>query len=267
LRVADAATMPVGEVERPPDLPGEPAPVGRVEEEPAQKQGDDGGDTDALKAGEAAASGQASGPPGSLALAKWHGLERQVEFRAQVIAPPGLFNAAIYVAEPAPLADGTPINTAGLGIQVYLTQGDFAPMQEGDWVLVRGNMHSFRGEMEVLAETPEQVWRFDAGAPLLPLPVTIAEVGETLEGRLVTLRGVVVGWQGESILLGDPAQPEAEPVRVTVRSSLDWRRPYVMKGEVWEATGIVSQFARKAPWNGGYRVLARFQHDLARLAP
>lgn len=268
LRVVETATMPVGEVERPPDLPGAPTPVGRVEAWQAEKQGDDDqDDEDALPAGEPAVGGQASGPPGSLALAKWNGLERQVEFRAQVIAPPGLFNAAIYVAEPAVLADGTPANTAGLGIQVYLKQGDFAPMQEGDWVLVRGDMHSFRGEMEVITEAPEQVWRYEAGTPLLPLPVTVAEVGETLEGRLVTLRGVVVGWQGESILLADPAQPEAEPVRVTVRSSLDWRRPYVMKGEVWQATGIVSQFARKAPWNGGYRVLVRFQNDLVRLYP
>jgi hypothetical protein len=175
-----------------------------------------------------------------------------------------LFNAAIYVAEPAPLADGTPTDTAGLGIQVYLKQGEFAPMHEGDWVLVRGAMHSFRGEMEVIAQAPEQVWCYAEGAPLLPLPVEVAEIGEALEGRLVTVRGVVVGWQGESILLADAAQPEAEPVRVTVRSSLGWRRPYVRKGEVWQATGIISQFARKAPWNGGYRVLVRFEADLVK---
>ena len=81
----------------------------------------------------------------------------------------------------------------------------------------------------------------------------------------MTLRGVVVGWQGDSILLGDPAQPEAEPVRITVRSSLGWKRPYVVEGEVWQATGLVSQFAREAPWNGGYRVLVRYTADLVRL--
>ena len=55
-----------------------------------------------------------------------------------------------------------------------------------------------------------------------------------------------------------------EPVRVTVRSSLPWKRPYVKKGQLWQVTGIVSQFAKEAPWNGGYRVLPRYETDLVR---
>ena len=67
---------------------------------------------------------------------------------------------------------------------------------------------------------------------------------------------------GVSIFLADPAQPDAKPVMVTVRSSLGWRRPYVNKGERWQVTGIVSQSAAAAPWNGGYRVLVRYPSDL-----
>ena len=67
------------------------------------------------------------------------------------------------------------------------------------------------------------------------------------------------------LLLKRSGNNSARSLTVTVRSSLDGRRPYVMKGEVWEATGIVSQFARKAPWNGGYRVLVRFQSDLVKI--
>ncbi len=52
---------------------------------------------------------------------------------------------------------------------------------------------------------------------------------------------------------------------MTVRSSLDWKRPYVNKGERWRVTGIVSQFAREHPWNGGYRVLVRYPPDLVRV--
>jgi hypothetical protein len=54
-------------------------------------------------------------------------------------------------------------------------------------------------------------------------------------------------------------------VRVTVRSSLGWKRPYVKLGEVWEVTGLVSQFARAAPWNGGYRILVRWPSDLVKI--
>ena len=55
------------------------------------------------------------------------------------------------------------------------------------------------------------------------------------------------------------------PLRVTVRSSLAWKRPFVYKGEVWQVTGIVSQFALRSPWNGGYRVLPRYVEDLVRI--
>ncbi|MCA9008071.1 MAG: hypothetical protein KDA70_22595, partial [Planctomycetaceae bacterium] len=73
------------------------------------------------------------------------------------------------------------------------------------------------------------------------------------------------GWQGDSIFLSDPADSDAAPVRVTVRSTLDWRRPYVNEGERFRVTGIVGQFASTAPWNDGYRVLVRYPSDLLEL--
>ena len=210
--------------------------------------------------------GQASGAPGSLALAKLRGLEAPVEFRAQVVVPPGRFPAVIYVAEPAQDAAGAPLPIAGLGVQVYLPQGDFLPLTSGDWVLVRGVVKSFRGEMEIRVSEPGQVWPVGPGTPLLPLPVTVAAIGEALEGRLVHLEGSVTGWQGDSLYLGDLADPAAPPVRVTVRASLSWRRPYVRLGEHYAVTGVVSQFARAAPWNDGYRVLVWEAADLTRRA-
>lgn len=207
--------------------------------------------------------GQVGGPPASIAQSKLSGLEQWVEFRAVVTAPPGLYNATIYVADPAP--DYTIGPLAGIGINVYVRNGAFPPLAEGDRVLVRGLLRSFRGEMELQLESPTQIWKLEGGVPLQPLPVSATEVGETLEGRLVTFTGVVTGWQGDSIFVTDPNHPDAEAVRVTVRSSLPWRRPYVQKGQRWQVTGIVSQFAREAPWNGGYRVLARYKEDLVKL--
>jgi hypothetical protein len=203
--------------------------------------------------------GQAGGPPGSIAQSKLAGLGAFVEFRAVVVAPPGLFNSNIYVADIA--GDGV---TAGIGINVYLRRGDYPPLEAGDLVLLRGKLDSFRGETELIVDTPQQIWRIQSGAPLQPLRVRAGDIGESLEGRLVTFRGVVTGWQGDSIFLGDPDDPTAQPVRVTVRSTLPWKRPYVKKGEFWQATGLVSQFARAAPWNGGYRILVRWQSDLVK---
>jgi hypothetical protein len=232
------------------------------EPEDSDSRGDDGERSMRADMAVKVEQGQAPGVPGSLAYAKLLGLGAEVEFRAQVVAPPGLFNSAIYVAEPA--ADGASA-TAGLGMQVYLSTGEYQEMTEGDWVLVRGRIHSFRGELELLCEKPDNVWRFDAGQRLEPLPIKAYEVNESLEGRLVTFTGAVTKWQGDSFYLCDPEQPDIE-TRVTVRSSLDWRRPYVNIGELWSVTGIVSQFAKEHPWNGGYRVLVRYENDLARLS-
>ncbi|MCB0084608.1 MAG: hypothetical protein KDE47_26895, partial [Caldilineaceae bacterium] len=154
---------------------------------------------------------------------------------------------------------------AGIGINVYLRQAQYPDLQVGDRVRLRGVLKSFRGEMELQLYEPTSIQRVGTHTPLLPLPVTGAEIGESLEGRLVSFRGRVSGWQGDSIYLSDPANPDAEAVRVTVRSSTGWRRPYVKRGEEWQVTGIVSQFAAEAPWNGGYRVLVRYEADLSRL--
>ena len=201
--------------------------------------------------------GQAGGAPGSIAQSKLAGLDAWVELRAVVVAPPGLYGSSIYVADIT--GDGV---TAGIGVNVYLRRGEYPPLEAGDVVLLRGRFDSFRGEMELVLDTAEQIWRIEGGAPLQPLPVRVRDIGEALEGRLVTFRGVVSGWQGDSIYLMDPADPLAEPVRVTVRSTLAWKRPYVHEGDRFTVTGVVSQFAREDPWNGGYRVLVRWRGDL-----
>lgn len=207
--------------------------------------------------------GQAGGPPASVAQSKLAGLDADVEFYAVVIAPPGLFNASIYVADPAPDPQNGPF--AGIGINVYLRRAEYPALQEGDRIRVRGTLKSFRGELELEVTDVTTIWRISAGTPLSPLPINASEVGESLEGRLVTFRGVVNGWQGDSIYLTDPDAPDTPAVRVTVRSSTGWRRPYVNRGEVWEVTGVVSQFAWEAPWNGGYRVLVRYPKDLVEI--
>jgi len=207
--------------------------------------------------------GQAGGPPASVAQSKLSGLEADVEFYAVVTAPPGLFNATIYVADPAPHpADGP---YAGIGLNIYSRQALYPALQEGDRVRVRGKLKSFRGEMELQLLDASAIQRVGSGLPLQPLPVSGAEIGESLEGRLVTFSGRVSGWQGDSIYLLDPTAPDAEAVRVTVRSSTGLRRPYVNRGDEWRATGIVSQFAWEAPWNGGYRLLVRYPEDLVKV--
>jgi hypothetical protein len=53
------------------------------------------------------------------------------------------------------------------------------------------------------------------------------------------------------------------PARVYFSAHLFWRRPYVYIGEVWGAQGVVGQYAYEAPWEGGYRLIPRFETDVS----
>ena len=205
--------------------------------------------------------GQAGGPPGSIAQAKLAGLDAWIEMDGVVTARPGLFSRTLYVADPA--GDSS---TAGIGVAVYLENGEFPPLAEGDVVHLAGRWDSYHGEMELVISGPEQIWKLRSSAPLRPLPLAAGDVREWVEGRLVTFRGVVTDWEGDSLLLADPSNSSTEPVRVTVRSSLPWQRPHVDLGEIWQVTGIVSQYAARSPWNGGYRLMPRYPQDLVCLS-
>lgn len=199
---------------------------------------------------------------GTVAGAKPWGLKVFVEFDAIVTVPPGLFGRTIYVADPA---DSTQGPIAGSGIHLYLAQGEYPPLQEGDRIRVGGVLSSYRGELELYVREPSQIIYLGSGPSLRPLATTAAAIGEPLEGRLVTFQGIVTGWQEDSIYLADPAQPTLPAVRVVIRDTVGWRRPYVNKGDLWAVTGVVSQLAWESPWNGSYRVNPRYEQDLVRI--
>jgi hypothetical protein len=69
----------------------------------------------------------------------------------------------------------------------------------------------------------------------------------------------VVKFERNAITLDDGSGP----ARVYFPESLPWRRPYVQIGEVWLATGVVSQHAA-APYTDGYELLPRFVADFSR---
>ncbi|RIK41418.1 MAG: hypothetical protein DCC55_11910 [Chloroflexi bacterium] len=207
-------------------------------------------------------NGQGLVQAGTVANARLYGLKVYVEFDALVTVPPGLLGRSIYVADPARYPAGP---FAGAGIHVYLRRGDYPQLREGDLVRVRGWLESFRGEMQLVVDRPQQIVRLSPAAHLLPLSISIGQMGERLEGRLVTFRGLVTGVQGDTVYMVDPMRPRGGSVRVVIRNTLGWTPAPITRGEIWEVTGIVSQFAYEAPWNGGYRVLVRVPGDLVRV--
>jgi len=67
----------------------------------------------------------------------------------------------------------------------------------------------------------------------------------------------VVGYGREAIRLDD-GSGEA---RVYIKKATGIEKPWVEKGQELGVVGIVSQYATKAPYEGGYRLLPRYQSD------
>ncbi len=228
---------------------------------------DDQGVADARLASVAdsrAASSLAGGDAATVATAREWGINVEATVRGVVILPPGLLHSTLYVAQIADDADGAEDATGrcGTGLRIFLPRGDFPPVSLGDEVVVRGQLTTFRGERELRIGAPDDLVVVGSGTLPQPFAAQPATIGEALEGRLVAFTGRVAWADGDSLYLSDTTQPNAPPVRVLVARSLGWPRPPALPGQLWRVTGVVSQMARVAPWNGGYRVLVRWPADL-----
>jgi hypothetical protein len=176
-----------------------------------------------------------------------------VTIEGRVALPPGLMHGAFYL-----------VDAAGNGVRVYLPLQEFAALAPGDRVRVHGTLANYRGEREVVVAAPAAVEWLGASPPPQPEPTTPSAIGEPMEGRLVTLHGAVVRVDGDSLYLADLRAPAAAPLRVVVLRSLGWPCPAAQPGELWRATGVVSQLEGRTP-GGGYRLLVRFPSDLERI--
>ncbi|MCD6288917.1 MAG: lamin tail domain-containing protein, partial [Anaerolineae bacterium] len=183
----------------------------------------------------------------SIALARRQATGTWVRVRGQVTVPPTVFGRSIYIQD------------ASGGIQVYAGHHPWPQLQEGDWVEVQGRVADFHGESEIQIKREDGVRVLGRGKPPAPALIRCDLVGEAYEGMLVMVVGRVTGFGRREIRLSDG---RAE-VRVYVRGNLGWRRPWVERGQWWSAIGVVSQYVRARPYEGGYRLLPRYEDDLA----
>ncbi|HEY63693.1 MAG TPA: hypothetical protein G4O02_03900 [Caldilineae bacterium] len=183
----------------------------------------------------------------SIAQVRQRSVDEQVCVRGQVTTPPDVFGRSIYVQDPSG------------GIQVYMSRGEWPELQEGDWVEVCGRVADFHGEREIKVRRPEDLRVLGSGRPPRPVLLRCDQFGETYEGMLVMVVGRIIGFGRRDLRLHDGRGE----VRVYVRESLGWKRPRVERGQWWSAVGIVSQYAIEKPYEGGYRLLPRYEDDLA----
>ncbi|MFQ5885639.1 MAG: lamin tail domain-containing protein [Anaerolineae bacterium] len=185
-------------------------------------------------------------PQVTVAEARVLGKGTQVILEAQVTVPPGVFSPkTIY------LQDETG------GILIYLRGGEYPSLKEGDWVRVQGEIWDYYGERELRVEEGN-VQFLREGEPPSPLLIATAEVNEEREGLLVEIRGLVTRVEGRSFYIDD-GSGEA---KAYIREATGIGQFLVAVGESITVVGVVSQYVREAPFEGGYRVLPRYEEDI-----
>ncbi len=183
-----------------------------------------------------------------IAAARSDPLGSPIVVRGQVTVPPGLVGKAVFYLQ---------AGRAGLLVELAGTE-PYPSLVPGDRVQVAGRLRSVRGELRLRVSTPADL-QWAGPGPILPAArLRTGAVGETWEGTLVSLRGVIVRLQGSSLWLDDGSGV----ARITVPAAAGFKRPRMQRGEFWAVTGIVSQYGLRAPFNDGYRVLVREASDL-----
>jgi hypothetical protein len=106
---------------------------------------------------------------------------------------------------------------------------------------------------------PGDLQRFDPDDPIAPIRIQTGDMGEAREGLLVAMVGRVLDVEGRALWLDDGTGP----ARVYFREGGQAKRPAIARGSTIRVVGVVSQYAQRMPYVGGYRLLARTDDDIA----
>jgi len=142
---------------------------------------------------------------------------------------------------------------AGSGVQVYLHSAEFGEMQRGTRVRVTGEVREAYGETRIkLNQTSDIEILSQEDAPP-PHELDLSEIGESTEGWLVRLSGLISEKGSNYFLLESPS--EDQEVKIYIKPSTGIALS-MQVGDEATITGIVSERT------GEYRILPRDQEDI-----
>ncbi len=180
-----------------------------------------------------------------------------VRVEGTITAEPGLINASVTQAY---VEDETG------GVQIF--DGELLDIDRGDIVEFVGRLEQFGGQTEVnTAENCSNLGHTVVGAGTVPEPqvVTVAEVGESLEGRLVRINNVTVvdGTIPESgsgtLTVTDDGGTSTVEIRIDADTDIPGANTPT---QTFNIIGIASQFDSFVPLDNGYQILPRERTDL-----
>lgn len=192
------------------------------------------------------ADGSVDHPPDSLVLsliadAREAAIGEWVKIEGVVTAEPEQLGSRVMYVE-----------DESAGIKILLDRKDRDDIHYKDYVEITGIVGESYGEAYIKVVQPTDVRWIKVGDLPETQMVRTADVGEDLEGSLITVNGQVVATSGNTFYLDD-GSGEA---KIYIKDSTGIDKPSMRVGYYSLVTGIVSQY------KDDYRLLPRFMGDL-----
>lgn len=138
------------------------------------------------------------------------------------------------------------------GIQIYCYGKTFPALQIGDRISVTGELSETNNERRIKYTGLENIVILFHTEPVIPQDIGISDIGESEEGELVKMVGIVTRTSGNTFYISD-GQKE---IKVIIKDKTGIVKPKMKKGDEAEITGIVSQYKDE------YRILPIDQDDV-----
>lgn len=179
----------------------------------------------------------------SVDTARTTGAFRYVDLEACVTVPPGVFSDNyIFVQD----------DTGGLKIYLSSKRGDFPVIALADRLAVRGKVPLITGEREIQIEDVGTIQVRGKCDPIQPLRLATGAINESVEGRLVEVRGNVVSSARGEFVINDGSGEALVYIDTTTQIRLS----SLARGQMVHVIGVTSRTRNRIA------ILPRFQSDL-----
>lgn len=130
------------------------------------------------------------------------------------------------------------------GVQIYCSTKCFPDLKVGDRVAVTGEISQINNERRIKISSISDVVIIANHDPPEPEKVTIDEIGDKYEGKLIQVVGTVISSSGSTFYIHGSGE-----LKVYIKNSDMVKKPRLSKGDRVQITGILTRY------NDGFRLL------------
>jgi hypothetical protein len=141
------------------------------------------------------------------------------------------------------------------GLQLYMYKADWPKLNLGDLIDISGTIAETKGERRLKLTTKESMQVIGQQPPPIPIPTSLEEIGEEMEGYLVQTEGQLFKKEGQIFFL----QNQNAEGQVVIKKNTKINSDQFQINDQLRISGIVSQNDRV------YQLLPRSNEDIVKI--